>query len=89
MNIPSVHQIVDTVTWTSTGLSLVYSVLPTVETFNGYPRFQKVYSLALSIIKQLGANLRNLTYPQINTQHGTQTSEAGATTTLPVASAKQ
>ena len=89
MTIPTVHQLVDFVTWTSTGLSLVYSVLPTVETFNGYPRFQKVYALILSILKQLGSNLRNVVYPEISTAHGTQVSALGSTSTLPIPPAKQ
>ena len=82
MRFPTLHQVMDIVTYTSFVMSAIYSVLPTVETFNGYPRFQKVYALFLSILKQLGANLRNVVYPQISTQHGTAVSPAGASTTL-------
>jgi hypothetical protein len=79
----TLHEIADVAAYTSTGLSLLYSVLPTVETFNGYPRFQKRYGLFLSIIKQLGANLRKLLYPSINTDGGSRISEAAANSQNP------
>jgi len=82
MKWPTLHEVMDVITYTSTGLSLVYSVLPTVETFNGYPRFQAGYGLFLSILKQVGFNLRNVVYPQIKTQGGTQISEVGASRPL-------
>jgi hypothetical protein len=72
----SLHQFADYVVYTSTGCSVLYSVLPTSETFAAYPRFQKGYTLFLSILKQLGANLRNVVFPQISTAHGTQVSVA-------------
>jgi hypothetical protein len=74
----TIHQIIDYATWTSTGLSLLYSVLPTVETFQKYPRFQSAYGLFLNVIKQVGANLRNVIYPSIKTDGGTRVSTAAA-----------
>lgn len=72
----TLHQFGDYVVYTSTACSMLYSVLPTSETFAAYPRFQKGYTLFLSILKQVGANLRNRVFPQIDTAHGTQVSEA-------------
>lgn len=65
MQIPSIHQLMDILTWSSTGLSLLYSILPTVETFNNFPRFQRHYIVFLSVLQQLGSNLRHVFYPQI------------------------
>jgi hypothetical protein len=85
----TLHEVADVAAYTSTGLSLLYSVLPTVETFNGYPRFQKRYGLFLDIIKQLGANLRKLLYPSINTDGGSKISEAAASNQNPTPEPKQ
>lgn len=74
----SVHQIADYVTYTSFGMSALYSVAPKVETFKDYPNFQRRYALFLSIIKQLGVNLRNIFHPDINTAGGSQISAASA-----------
>lgn len=82
MNV-TLHRVLDYATWTSTGLSLLYSVLPTVETFNGMPRFQKWYGLFLSIIKQVGSNLRSVIYPSIQTAAGSKISAAAAISTAP------
>lgn len=72
------HGFMDAVTYTSFATSLIYSVLPTVETFKDYPNFQRRYGLFLDILKQLGANLRNKVYPQIQTAGGSQISDAAA-----------
>lgn len=72
------HGLMDGVTYTSFTVSLLYSVLPTVETFKDYPNFQRRYGLFLEILKQLGANLRNKVYPQIQTAGGSQISDAAA-----------
>ena len=63
---------------TSTWISLLYSVLPKVETFYRYPRFQAGYATFLDVLKNLGANLRKLIHPQIDTAGGSQISEAAA-----------
>lgn len=62
----------------STAISIVYSVLPKVETFNGMPRFQKYYGIFLNVLKQVGGNLRNLIHPEINTDGGSKVSDAAA-----------
>lgn len=85
----TIHQLIDYATWTSTGFSILYSVLPTVETFSGMPRFQKYYGLFLSVIKQVGANLRNVIYPQIKTDGGSKVSTAAATGQNPTGEPKQ
>jgi hypothetical protein len=73
----TIHQLSDYAVYTSTAASILYSVLPTVETFNNYPRFQKAYGLTLSILKQVAINLRNVFNPAIKTDAGTKISEAG------------
>jgi hypothetical protein len=85
----TLHQIIDYATWTSTGLSLVYSVLPKVETFSGMPRFQKYYGIFLDVIKQVGANLRGVVYPSIKTDGGSKISAAAATGLNPTQEPKQ
>lgn len=63
----------------STCCSILYSVLPKVETFQKYPRFQNAYGTFLNVLKQVGANLRNLIHPEINTDGGSKVSAAAAT----------
>jgi hypothetical protein len=74
---------------TSTALSIIYSILPTVETFNGMPRFQKYYGIFLSVLKQLGGNLRNAVYPAIKTDGGSKVSAAAATGQNPTPTPKE
>jgi hypothetical protein len=62
----------------STGISIVYSILPKVETFQKYPKFQAGYGLFLEILKSVGLNIRNLVHPDIATQGGSQISVAAA-----------
>jgi len=83
------HQLADYAVYTSTGLTLLYSVLPKVETFSGMPRFQKYYGIFLSVIKQLGANLRNVFYPELKTDGGSKISAAAATGLNPTPEPKQ
>jgi hypothetical protein len=63
----------------SSAISIVYSILPKVETFQKYPRFQSAYGTFLSILKQVGGNLRNVVHPEINTDGGSKVSTAAAT----------
>jgi len=74
----NVHQLIDIGVYTSTGCSLLYSILPKVETFQKYPKFQSGYGTFLEILKQVGANIRNLVYPSIKTDGGSKVSEAAA-----------
>jgi hypothetical protein len=83
MTWPTAHQWMDYVTYTSFISTALYSVLPTVETFDKYPRFQVGYALALSILKQVGFNLRNILYKNISTQNGAVISPASAASTAP------
>jgi len=85
----TLHELADIAVYTSTGLSALYSVLPTVETFKNYPNFQRRYALFLDIIKQLGFNIRKLIYPSINTDGGSKISEAAASNQNPTSEPKQ
>jgi hypothetical protein len=62
----------------SSVISLTYSILPKVETFNGMPRFQKYYGIFLNVLKQVGLNLRALIHPEIATEGGSKISAAAA-----------
>lgn len=63
----------------SSAISLAYSILPKVETFQGLPRFQKYYGIFLNVLKQVGLNLRNVVHPEISTDGGSKVSDAAAT----------
>lgn len=54
------HHILDDITYTVTGFSLLYAALPPWEQFNDYPTFQKWYKFALIFIVKLGSlNIRS------------------------------
>jgi hypothetical protein len=72
----TVHQLLDYITWTVTGGSILYSFLPPWDAFADYPRFQKAYKFFMIFaVKIASANLRDKIYPQIqatSNQQGTE-----------------
>jgi len=70
-------------------ISLTYSILPKVETFQGMPRFQKYYGIFLNVLKQVGLNLRAVVHPEIGTDGGSKVSTAAASGQNPTPEPKQ
>jgi len=62
----TLHEVGDYVTYTVTGFSALYAMLPPWEQFNDYPTFQKGYKFCMIFIVKFGSlNVRSFVNPQI------------------------
>ena len=56
--------------------SLLHTILPPWEFFDGFPTTQKYYKLIIYIISYIGLNGRSTVYPTISTNSGSALSQA-------------
>jgi hypothetical protein len=74
---------------TVTVCSFLHTVMPPWETFNDFPRIQKVYKVALFTVGYVALNGRSTLYQSLSTQSGTKESDVvktEASKTAPLAS---
>jgi hypothetical protein len=73
------HKFYDIATGIVTGASILYTALPTVESFDNYPRFKAFYGIFMVfVVKIASINLRSMLRPQIQA-----TSNKGGTSPTP------